>query len=66
MFANRRFQISAGAKYTAGNLFSAEESKPTLDKIDPRSTGWCEMEMEARPLHQPALGTGSSQKKRER
>ena len=58
IFANRRFRVSGAAKHAAANLFFREESKPALDQIDPRCTGWCEMEVKARSVHQPALDGG--------
>lgn len=56
---NGCFQTARAAKDTAAQLRRSQETKPALHKIDPRSTGGCEVEVEARMLQQPALNGGS-------
>jgi hypothetical protein len=51
--AKRSFKVARAAKDATSQLLFGQESKPTLDEINPRGTGRREVELEARALQQP-------------
>src|SRR5215208_1405186 len=55
VLANSCFQAARAAKNATPQLLLGQESKPTLDEIEPRGTGGREMQVKARALEQPAL-----------
>src|SRR5260370_10515221 len=55
VIANSCFQAARAAKDTAPELVRGQESKPTLDEIEPRSAGGREVKMKTWALEQPTL-----------
>src|SRR5450759_1383436 len=59
VIANSCFQAARAAKDATPQLLRGQESKPTLDEIEPRGTGRREVQLKAWALDQPALNSGS-------
>src|ERR1700681_3021401 len=59
VIANSCFQIARAPKDATPQLLLGQESKPTLDEIEPRGTGRSEVQLKAWALDQPALNSGS-------
>src|ERR1700716_350617 len=59
VIANSCFQAARAAKDATPQLLLGQESKPTLDEIEPRGTGRREVQVKAWALEQPALNSGS-------
>ena len=47
------FQLAGGAMDSATELLFGEQSEPAFDQVEPTGRGGREVQMEARPLHQP-------------
>src|SRR6266849_3698998 len=56
--ANGGFKVAGAAKDATPQLLRGQESKPTLDEIEPRSACWGEVKMKTWALQQPALNGG--------
>src|SRR5262245_14795885 len=53
--ADGRFELPRAAVHAAAQLLLREGGEPSLDQIDPRATGWREMDVKPRMPHQPAM-----------
>src|SRR4051794_18007255 len=55
VLANSCFQLASAVEDATSQLLLGQESKPTLDEVEPRGAGRGEMELKTWTFQQPAL-----------